>query len=189
MADALKHRAKTQGQFNDASSRPSMKGGDILSLYGGENSKGTGSIYTSFAPKSPIQGGAKNLDQQRTAGVDFFGVGRNKMTSAGQAQDVDNILIAGGAQGIGTQEKSKPGDIKISGFVPKMPVRGPTCYGNNDPQSAAEASWYTQGLAGVERYGNALSGIAGQTRSDMARFGGARSTSDGANTGNANRSA
>lgn len=175
----------TYTQFNGQGDRRSMKAGaDLENIY----DSGKGSIFTNGAPPSP-SGKARGLNEQISKGVDFFGVGRNHVSSLGSEQAAATVNVAG----TGDKSTGKRGDYsQISGFTPKKKPMGESDYGQGQGglRATCNSSWYTAGLdadAKALKYGTSGSISRFASRASSTRQGGASASSDGSSRGGANR--
>lgn len=155
--------------FKGGANRKSLSQ-SIESLY----SQGTGSIYTNFPMPAPAGGKAPNLDTQRNEGVNFLTVGRNlRGTSGSESSSTTNTVGESGAGGRRKPETAKRGEIQISGFTPGKQSMSESDYGNGNPETAANSSWYRTNFS-RSFYGDAISGISalGNDNTRNQRIGG-----------------
>jgi len=124
---------------------------------------GEGSVYTGRkAPNVPTSSKAPPLNKQISEGVKFFGYGRGNVSKRlgemGKDKDLGTMAVGGGAEGAFRQ-----GDTSfLGGFNTfRAPRSGESDFGTNLITSR-DASWYTQGLTGIKKYGNEIAGMVGK---------------------------
>jgi hypothetical protein len=148
---ATKANSLESGQgLVDFQSGFSRRRGGIEGRFGGNGVPGNlkGTFYRESMP-SPIAGAAPQLNSfagisGRGQGVNFFGYGQAvKATEQGAKEKI----YRGSSEGDATANDSFRGESKITGFSTKI-SRGMstwTDYGNNNPASAANGSFYRAG--------------------------------------------
>ena len=122
---------------------------------------GEGSVYTGrMAPNVPTSSKAPPLNKQISEGVKFFGYGRGNVSTRLGTQgqkDLGTMAAGGGAEG-----GFRQGDTSfLGGFnTYRAPRSGVSDFGK-DLIKSRDASWYTQGLTGIKKYGNVIAGMVG----------------------------